>query len=101
MGDRVTVGHTAILHGCELGDESFVGMGAVVMDMCKVAPQTMIGAGALLTENTTTQSGWLYLGRPAKAIRPLNEKELAFLKQSADNYKLYCTWYKNAKEMKT
>jgi gamma-carbonic anhydrase len=98
IGDRVTVGHSAILHGCDLGDESFIGMGAVVMDLCKVAPRTMIGAGALLTENSTTQEGWLYLGRPAKAIRPLNEKELAFLKQSAENYKLYSTWYVNAKE---
>jgi carbonic anhydrase/acetyltransferase-like protein (isoleucine patch superfamily) len=67
------------------------------MDLCKVAPRTMIGAGALLTENTLTQEGWLYLGRPAKAIRPLNEKELAFLKQSADNYKLYSSWYKEIK----
>jgi carbonic anhydrase/acetyltransferase-like protein (isoleucine patch superfamily) len=98
VGDRVTVGHTAILHGCELGDESFIGMGAIVMDMCKVAPRSMIGAGALLTENTVTQEGWLYLGRPAKAIRLLNEKELAFLKQSAENYKMYSSWYATAKE---
>lgn len=98
VGDRVTVGHTAILHGCELGDESFIGMGAVVMDMCKVAPRTMVGAGALLTENTVTQEGWLYLGRPAKAVRLLNDKELAFLKQSAENYKMYSSWYNTAKE---
>lgn len=107
VGDRVTVGHTAILHGCELGDESFIGMGAIVMDLCKVAPRSMIGAGALLTENTVTQEGWLYLGRPAKAIRLLNDKELAFLKQSAENYKLYSSWYQTpqgnpiAKEIKT
>jgi gamma-carbonic anhydrase len=98
--DRVTVGHTAILHGCELGDESFTGMGAIIMDMCKVAPRTMIGAGALLVENTETKSGWLYLGRPAKAIRLLTDAELAFLKQSAENYKLYKSWYTNAQEEK-
>lgn len=96
--DRVTVGHSVILHGCELGDESFIGMGAIVMDMCEVAPRTMIGAGALLTENTKTKEGWLYLGRPAKAIRPLTEDELRFLKQSAENYKLYKSWYTNARE---
>lgn len=96
--DRVTVGHSAILHGCELGDESFVGMGAVVMDNCVVAPRTMIGAGALLTENTKTQEGWLYLGRPAKAIRLLTPEELAFLKQSAKNYQLYKSWYATKKE---
>lgn len=100
IGDRVTVGHSAILHGCTLGDESFIGMGAVVMDNCEVAPQTMIGAGALLTENTKTQSGWLYLGRPAKAIRPLNPEELKFLKQSSDNYIFYKSWYESAQEIK-
>jgi carbonic anhydrase/acetyltransferase-like protein (isoleucine patch superfamily) len=97
IGDRVTVGHSAILHGCELGDECFVGMGALVMDMCKVAPRTMIGAGAMLTENTVTKEGWLYLGRPAKAVRLLTDDELKFLKQSAENYKFYKTWYEDAK----
>lgn len=95
VGDRVTVGHSAILHGCSLGDESFVGMGAIIMDNCEVAPQTMIGAGALLTEGTVTKSGWLYLGRPAKAIRELTEDEMKFLKQSAENYKFYKTWYED------
>jgi gamma-carbonic anhydrase len=100
VGSRVTVGHSVILHGCTLGDESFIGMGAVVMDMCEVAPRTMIGAGALLTENTKTKEGWLYLGRPAKAIRPLTEEELKFLGQSADNYIFYKSWYDTAKEIK-
>lgn len=99
--DRVTVGHSAILHGCELHDESFIGMGAIVMDMCEVAPRTMIGAGALLTENTKTKEGWLYLGRPAKAIRPLTPEELAFLPQSSKNYMLYKSWYSTAKESKS
>lgn len=98
--DRVTVGHTCILHGCELHDESFVGMGAIVMDLCEVAPRSMIGAGALLTEKTVTKEGWLYLGRPAKAIRPLNEEELAFLGQSATNYFNYKNWYTHLQEPK-
>lgn len=91
--DRVTVGHMAILHGCELHTESFVGMGAVVMDLCEVVPRSMVGAGALLTEKTVTKEGWLYLGRPAKAIRPLNDEELKFLTQSAQNYMNYSKWY--------
>lgn len=93
IGDRVTVGHSCILHGCTLGDESFIGMGVLVMDGCVVAPRSFIGAGALLTEGTKTESEWLYLGRPAKAVRPLNEKEKTFLKQSAENYKFYTSWY--------
>jgi gamma-carbonic anhydrase len=101
IGDRVTVGHSAVLHGCELGDESFIGMGALVMDLCKVAPRTMVGAGAMLTENTVTKEGWLYLGRPAKAVRLLTDDELKFLKQSAENYKLYKSWYEDARILET
>lgn len=93
IGDRVTVGHQCTLHGCTLGDESFIGMGALVMDGCVVAPRSFVGAGALLTEGTQTESEWLYLGRPAKAIRKLTDSEKSFLKQSAENYKFYTTWY--------
>jgi gamma-carbonic anhydrase len=93
IGDRVTVGHQCTLHGCTIGDEAFIGMGALIMDGCVVAPRSFIGAGALLTEGTKTESEMLYLGRPAKAIRKLTESEAQFLKQSAENYKFYTTWY--------
>lgn len=93
IGDRVTVGHQCMLHGCTIGDEAFIGMQALIMDNCVVAPRSFIGAGALLTEGTETESEWLYLGRPAKKIRPLTDQEKAFLKQSAENYKFYTTWY--------
>lgn len=93
IGDRVTVGHLCMLHGCTIGDEAFIGMGALVMDGCVVAPRSFIGAGSLLSEGTKTESEWLYLGRPAKAIRKLTDKESQFLKQSAENYKFYTTWY--------
>lgn len=93
VGDRVTIGHQCMLHGCTIGDEAFIGMQAMIMDGCVVAPRSFIGAGALLTEGTTTESEWLYLGRPAKAVRKLTDAEKAFLKQSAENYKFYTTWY--------
>lgn len=93
IGDRVTIGHQCMLHGCTIGDEAFIGMQTLVMDGCVVAPRSFIGAGALLTEGTKTESEWLYLGRPAKAIRKLNDDEKKFLKQSAENYKFYTTWY--------
>ncbi len=93
LGNDVTIGHSVVLHGCEIGDLVLVGMGAIVMDQAKVPPQSIVGAGSLVTENSTFPSGYLILGRPAKAIRPLNEKELAFLSQSAKNYIEYMSWY--------
>ena len=93
IGDNVTVGHQAMLHGCEIGDQAFIGMGAILLDGVKVAPRTFIGAGAMLTQGTETQSEYLYLGSPAKPVRKLKEEEMAFLPQSAKNYLMYTQWY--------
>lgn len=93
IGNRVTVGHSVILHGCRIGDLVLVGMGSIIMDQAHVPDRCIVGAGSLVTENATFPEGYLILGRPAKAIRPLNEKELAFLPQSANNYIEYMSWY--------
>jgi carbonic anhydrase/acetyltransferase-like protein (isoleucine patch superfamily) len=93
IGNRVTVGHSVILHGCTIGDKVLVGMGAVIMDQAKIPSRSIVGAGSLVTENAEFPEGHLILGRPAKAVRPLNEKELAFLDKSADNYIEYMSWY--------
>ncbi len=93
IGKRVTVGHSVILHGCEIGDNCLIGMGSVIMDLAKIPKNCVVGAGSLITENSVFEEGMLILGRPAKAKRPLNERELAFLQESADNYLLYKTWY--------
>jgi carbonic anhydrase/acetyltransferase-like protein (isoleucine patch superfamily) len=95
VGSKVTVGHSVILHGCRIGDLVLVGMGSVIMDLAEVPDNCIIGAGSLVTENSKFSAGQLIMGRPAKAIRPLNEKELAFLPQSAKNYMMYMEWYKN------
>lgn len=86
IGDDVTVGHKCMLHGCILGNRILVGMGAIVMDGVKVEDDVFIAAGALVTPNKTLESGYLYVGNPARKSRPLNEQELAFLKTSAQNY---------------
>ena len=96
IGNYVTVGHKAMLHGCEIGDEAFVGMGAVLLDGSKMAPRSFLAAGSLLTEGSHTESGFLYMGSPSKKVRPLKEEELAFLKQSAHNYIEYKSWYKES-----
>ena len=98
IGDRVTVGHNCILHGCKIGNEVLVGMGSIIMDNAEIPDRCVVGAGSLVTENAKFESGMLILGRPAKAIRPLKPEEAAFLKQSADNYKDYTKWYNQGQD---
>lgn len=86
IGDDVTIGHKCMLHGCTLGNRILVGMGAIVMDGVVVQDDVFIGAGTLVPPNKTLESGYLYVGNPMIKKRPLNEKEVAFLKQSATNY---------------
>lgn len=94
IGRRVTVGHLVMLHGCTIGDSCLIGMGAIIMDNCRIASRTIVGAGSLVTEQTVIEEeGWLVIGRPAKAVRRLKPEELAFLERSADNYLLYKSWY--------
>jgi carbonic anhydrase/acetyltransferase-like protein (isoleucine patch superfamily) len=93
LGDEVSVGHSVILHGCTIGNRVLVGMGSIVMDGVIVEDNCFVGAGSLLTEGKRFPSGHMILGRPAKAIRPLEPAELAFLAQSAQNYLDYQKWY--------
>lgn len=95
IGNKVTVGHSVILHGCKIGDLVLVGMGAIIMDQAEIPSRSIVGAGSLVTEDAKFPEGHLILGRPAKAVRPLNEKELAFLPQSAQNYMDYMKWYES------
>ena len=86
IGDDVTIGHKAILHGCTLGSRILVGMGAIVMDGAVVEDEVIIAAGAVVTPGKRLESGYVYAGNPAKALRPLKEKERAFFPYTAGNY---------------
>ena len=86
IGEDVTVGHKVMLHGCTLGNRILVGMGAIVMDDVVVEDEVIIGAGSLVPPGKRLQSGYLYVGSPAKQARPLNDAEKAFLVESAANY---------------
>lgn len=86
LGDDVTVGHMAMLHGCSIGNEVLIGMQAMVMDGAVIEDQVVLGAGSLVPPGKVLKSGSLYVGRPAKAIRELNEKELSYFKYTASNY---------------
>ena len=86
IGNDVTGGHRAIIHACTIEDRVLVGMGAIVMDGAVVRSDVIIGAGALVPSGTELESGWLYLGSPAKAKRELSEDEQRFLRYSAEHY---------------
>ena len=86
LGDDVTVGHKAILHGCTLQDRILVGMGAIIMDGVVVESEVIIGAGALVPAGKRLESGYLYTGSPARQVRPLTEKERGFFTYTAANY---------------
>ena len=86
IGRHVTVGHAVILHGCTIGDECLIGMGSIVMDRAVVEPQVLLGAGSLVPEGKVLESGWLYVGRPARKVRPLDEAERAAFRRQAERY---------------
>lgn len=86
VGKHVTVGHNAVLHGCILEDECLIGMGAVVLDNAVVEKHVLVAANCLVPPGKVLESGFLYVGSPAKQARPLTEKEMAFFKYSAEHY---------------
>jgi carbonic anhydrase/acetyltransferase-like protein (isoleucine patch superfamily) len=86
IGDYVTVGHSVSLHGCRIGNECLIGMGSIIMDDAVIPDRVMIGAGSLVSPGKTLESGMLYMGRPAKAVRTLTSEEIAYLRYSAENY---------------
>lgn len=86
IGNYVTIGHTVILHGCTIEDECLIGMGSIVMDKAIVQQHVLLAAGSLVPEGNVLESGYLYMGRPAKKIRVLTDAEIAHFMYSANNY---------------
>lgn len=86
IGDEVTIGHRAIIHGCTIHDRCLIGMGAIIMDGAKIGPESLIGAGALVTAGTEIPPRTLAVGSPAKIKRDLTPAEIELLKESADHY---------------
>lgn len=88
IGDDVTIGHKAMLHGCQVGNRVLVGMGAILLDDAIIEDDVIIAAGSLVPPGKRLEGGYLYVGSPVKQARPLTDKERAFLTASADNYVL-------------
>lgn len=86
IGDDVTIGHGAMLHGCTLGNRILVGIGATILDGAIVEDDVVIGAGTLVPPGKRLVSGFMYMGAPARQARPLSEKERQFFQYSANNY---------------
>lgn len=86
IGKSVTIGHRAVIHGCTVGDYCLIGIGAIVMDDAILEDYVMLGAGSLVPPNKKLESGYLYVGSPAKQSRVLTENEKAFLRYSAEHY---------------
>ena len=94
IGNHVSIGHNAIVHGCTLHDHVLVGMGAIVMDHAVVEEFTIIAAGAIVLERTICESGYLYAGIPARKIKPLTDAQKEMLKTLPEQYILYASWFK-------
>ena len=95
IGNNVSIGHNAIVHGCTLEDNVLVGMGAIIMDNVKVGSNSIIAAGAVVLENTIVEKGSIYAGVPAKKVKMVSEALISGeINRIADNYVMYSGWFK-------
>ena len=94
IGNNVSVGHNALVHGCTLHDHVLIGMGAIVMDHAMVEEFVIIAAGSVVLEKTVCESGYLYAGTPAKKIKPITTEQKEMLKRLPNNYIMYSGWFK-------
>lgn len=95
IGNNVSVGHNAIVHGCTVHDNVLIGMGAIVMDDCVVESNSIVAAGAVVTQGTRIDSGVIYAGVPAKKVKDISQELIAGeIGRIAENYVKYSGWYK-------
>jgi carbonic anhydrase/acetyltransferase-like protein (isoleucine patch superfamily) len=95
IGDNVSIGHNAIVHGCTVGNNVLIGMGAIVMDDVVIGENSLIAAGAVVLEGTVIPSGSIYAGVPAKKIKDISpELQKGEVDRIANNYLMYSSWFK-------
>ncbi|MBK8684402.1 MAG: gamma carbonic anhydrase family protein [Bacteroidetes bacterium] len=96
IGDRVSIGHHALVHGCTLEENVLIGMGAIVMDNAFVGTNTIIAAGAVVLENMQCESGSIYAGVPAKKVKDISQELIhGEINRIAENYVMYSSWFKS------
>ena len=95
IGNNVSIGHNAIVHGCTINDNVLIGMGAIVMDNCVIESNSIIAAGSVVTQNTVVESGTIYAGVPAKIVKEINQSDFAGeIDRISNNYVMYSSWFK-------
>jgi carbonic anhydrase/acetyltransferase-like protein (isoleucine patch superfamily) len=95
LGNNVSVGHNAIVHGCKVHDNVLIGMGAIVMDNCEIGSNTIIAAGSVVLENTKVDAGCIYAGVPAKKVKDISQELISGeIERIANNYLMYSGWFK-------
>jgi carbonic anhydrase/acetyltransferase-like protein (isoleucine patch superfamily) len=95
IGNKVSIGHNAIVHGCTIKDNVLVGMGSIIMDDCVIESNSIIAAGAVVTKNTQVESGSIYAGVPAKKVKDISQELISGeINRIADNYVKYSGWFK-------
>jgi carbonic anhydrase/acetyltransferase-like protein (isoleucine patch superfamily) len=101
LGNNVSIGHNAIVHGCTVEDNVLIGMGAIVMDDVKIGSNSIIAAGAVVLEGTIVEAGTIYAGVPAKKVKQISQELLhGEVDRIANNYVMYSSWFKDPKENK-
>ncbi len=95
LGNNVSVGHNAIVHGCKVHNNVLIGMGAIIMDNCEIGSNTIIAAGSVVTEGTVVPSGCIFAGVPAKKIKDISQELIkGEIDRIANNYLMYSSWFK-------
>jgi carbonic anhydrase/acetyltransferase-like protein (isoleucine patch superfamily) len=101
IGNNVSIGHNAIVHGCTLYDNVLIGMGAIVMDRCEIHSNSIIAAGAVVLEGTIVEEGCIYAGVPAKKVKELaKDKVHEEIERIANNYLKYSSWFSDVNAAK-
>ncbi|HSN09033.1 MAG TPA: gamma carbonic anhydrase family protein [Hanamia sp.] len=96
IGNNVSIGHNAIVHGCVIEDNVLVGMGAIIMDHTKIGTNSIIAAGSVVLENTMVEPGSIYAGVPAKKVKDISQELIkGEIERIANNYLVYAGWYKS------
>jgi carbonic anhydrase/acetyltransferase-like protein (isoleucine patch superfamily) len=96
IGNNVSIGHRAIVHGCTIHDNVLIGMGAIVMDHAVVGENSIIAAGAIVLENTVVEPGSIYAGIPAKKVKAVDKDNFKdLIERISNNYVMYSGWFKN------
>jgi carbonic anhydrase/acetyltransferase-like protein (isoleucine patch superfamily) len=94
IGNKVSIAHNAIVHGCTIGDNVLIGMGAIVMDDALIGSGSVIAAGAIVLPGTQVEPGSIFAGIPAKKIKEVGDEMKAVIERTARNYPMYAEWYK-------